>query len=151
VQFEGGITMKLTKIYELQELNYIEFFPGRLSKGYLNKESIYIDDDSYSFIVAAINRGFEEYKPFDFFEIGKNEWYMIINELGTLREIVIRKNNSTLKQYISKFYRDEDVCEWKLKEYININTLELISLIDELIEWVKLQLGINDYITLIGL
>jgi hypothetical protein len=151
VLFKGGITMKLTKIYELRELNYIELLPGRLSNGYLDKESIYIDDDSFSFIVAAIKRGFEKYKPFNYFEIEKKEWYKIINELANLKEIITIKDNSILKQYISIFFKDEDVCMWKLEEYGNINNSELISLIDELIKWVEFQLDNYDHITLIGL
>ncbi|WP_025678837.1 hypothetical protein [Paenibacillus massiliensis] len=143
--------MKLKKLQELEELNYIELFPGRLYKGYHNEESIYIDDDSYSFIVAAIKRGFEQYRSFDFFEIEKSQWKTIIQELLILKEIILTQNTQELAEYISIFFIDLSTCKWKLQEYMMINKLELISLIDELTKWIEGQLEVNEIITLIGI
>ncbi|ULO08542.1 hypothetical protein H1230_06975 [Paenibacillus sp. 19GGS1-52] len=143
--------MKLSKLHDLKRLNYIELFPGSLFKGYLNEESIYIDDDSFSFVVAAIKKSFEQYKPFECLEIEKGQWLSIIQELLNLREIIISKDWIKLEEYISLFYIEESVCKWKLAEYLKINILELEALINELIGWIEAQLIVNERITLIGL
>lgn len=143
--------MKLLRIKDLEELNYFELFPGRIYKGYLNEESIYINDDSFSFIVAAVKRGYEPYKAFNSLEIDKNDWKSVIRELINLKDIILSNNNERLEEYISIFFIEESIRKWKLEEYLQISKLELVSLINQLIEWIEAQLEINEVITLIGL
>ncbi|WP_017811957.1 hypothetical protein [Paenibacillus shenyangensis] len=139
------------RLHELKQRNYFELFPGVLFKGYGNEESIYIDDESFSFITPAIQKGFESYRVFERFEIGKSQWHSIIKELLNLRDIIDRKDRIRLKAYISTFFWQESVLEWKLEEYEKIDVLKLMRFIEDLIEWIESQLEDNDVITLIGL
>lgn len=143
--------MKLLKSNELKNLNYIELFPGVLSNGYLNEESVYIDDDSFAFLVPAISRGFESYTGFARFEIQKNHWYSIIKELINLREVIISRDKERLKAYISTFFWGKPLYEWMVENYKQVSIMKLPRLIDELIDWIEDQMKRNEVITLVGL
>lgn len=138
-------------MHELKQKNYIELFPGKLFKGYLNEESIYIDDDYFSLIAPAIRNGFKCYTGFERFEIEKTQWYSILNELSKLREIIGCKDRQRLKTYISTFFLQESICEWQLEQYKKICVLKLMRFIEELIDWIETELEENETITLIGL
>ncbi|WP_037287768.1 hypothetical protein [Saccharibacillus sacchari] len=143
--------MKLLKANELKNLNYIELFPGVLSKGYLNEESVYVDDDSFAFLVPAISRGFQPYTSFARFEIQKIHWDSIIKELVNLREIIVSRDKERLTGYISTFFWKKSLYEWMLENYKQANIVKLPKFIDELIDWIKDQSKRNEVITLIGL
>ncbi|MFC4777283.1 hypothetical protein ACFO9Q_10865 [Paenibacillus sp. GCM10023252] len=149
--FKRVFSMKLCKLNELVRLNYIELYPGRLKNGYLNEESIYITDNSFSLIVPAIKKGFEQYEPFNSFEIGKRQWELILREVKYLTEILYQSPASKqLDNYISIFYRDPNLRKSKVKETIE-NREDLVLFTEDLIEWINAQLETNECITLIGI
>ncbi len=144
--------MKLFKLHELETTkNYLELYPGRLRNGYMNEESVYVTDDDFSLIVAAVKRGFEWYAPFESFIIGKSMWKSILNELLKLTVILNEiPDNSKLDNYISIFYKDEKLRKSKIEEYLK-KRIALLSLIEDLSGWIDAKLVDEEYITLIGI
>lgn len=143
--------MKLNRLDELEMLNYIELYPGKLKKGYMNEESIYISDDNFSLIVSAVKRGFEQYEPFNSFEIAKSQWVSILNEIEKLCEMLNEfHDDSKLNNFISIFFKETNLKKTKIEEMLKKREM-LISLLEDLAEWINAQLELNDYITLIGI
>ncbi len=47
----------LVRLNQMKKKNYYELFPGVLTKGYRNAESVYIEDDIFVFLRPAIKMG----------------------------------------------------------------------------------------------
>ncbi|MFD7522028.1 hypothetical protein [Paenibacillus chitinolyticus] len=61
----------LLRLNQMKNKNYHELFPGILTKGYSNAESVYIEDDLFVFLRPAIKNGYEPFESFNRFEIPK--------------------------------------------------------------------------------
>ncbi|ANY67850.1 hypothetical protein BBD42_16245 [Paenibacillus sp. BIHB 4019] len=143
--------MKLFRLHELENLNYIELFPRRYTGGgYLKPESVYLTDDAFSFIVPAVKRGFEGYDPFNCFVLERSQWKIIMNEVEKQKEFLIKYQDEKLEEYISIFYKERTLRACKLEEFQMIRQ-EIISLLKDFLEWIESQLEINEFITLIGI
>lgn len=142
--------MKLYRKHELEAINYVELYPGRLRKGYMNQASIYITDNDFSLIVSAVKRGFEQYEPYNSFEIGKRQWELILYEVEKITKMINQfKDISELDEYISILYKEDNLRRAKIEETI-MNRESIVSFTEDLAKWINKQFETIEYITLIG-
>ncbi|MFE4570917.1 hypothetical protein [Paenibacillus chitinolyticus] len=138
----------LLRLNQMKNKNYYELFPGVLTKGYSNAESVYIEDDLFVFLRPAIKNGYEPFESFNRFEIPKENWVQIISGFVIIREYLYNHQTTELAEYIQPHFKTQT--ESFLKKYLK-NRILIDDIINDLITWIEEQLITNECITLIGL
>ncbi|MVO98141.1 hypothetical protein [Paenibacillus lutrae] len=138
----------LLRLNQMKNQNYHELFPGVLTKGYRNAESVYIEDDLFVFLKPAIKNGYEPFECFHRFEIPKENWFRIISGFVLIREYLYNHQTTELTEYIQPHF--QTLTESTLTKYLK-NRVQIDEMIHDLITWIEEQLITNKCITLIGI
>lgn len=90
-------------IYDISQLKgscYIEVLPGKYMGKCWNKESIFLTEEDFGFIMPIIKKCYSEFDYYSLNEIKREVWVKILSELEKLREYL---KDSPKKDSISKF------------------------------------------------
>jgi len=145
-----GDSMEIIK--DLKELNgtcYIEVLPGKYNGVCWNAESIFFDEESFSYLEKLIGQIYGEYDHYDFSVIYKDDWNKILDLLDEFMEFLKRSPKSEeMENYVDYFFVNS-------KENFNMNFNENVQVLKVFItdfqDWIRKQLNNHDYISILGI
>ncbi|GGI12963.1 SMI1/KNR4 family protein [Gottfriedia solisilvae] len=129
----------------------VEIKPGKNTGNHWNKESIYLSEETITYLSRAIEKEFKDYSPWGLWgvsEIDKNTWELIIEQLENMKLFLTDEPKEEEIQTMVGFLWEDT--ESKFKENINQNISDLIVLIDEFQSWIRTQCKNHEFITILG-
>ncbi|PEL09239.1 SMI1/KNR4 family protein [Bacillus sp. AFS017336] len=139
-------------IYDVETLKgtcYVEIKPGKDTGSHWNKDSIYLIDETFTYLSRAIEKEYKDYSPWGVSEIDKHTWNLILKQLENVKLFLkdIPKEEE-IKTMVGFLWEDT---ESKFKENINQNIIDLINLIAEFQSWICDQSKKHEFITILGI
>lgn len=139
-------------IYDLNVLEgscYIEILPDTYKGKCWNSSSIFFTEDSFSYILPAIEKCYKKFDYFAFNEIEIEIWGQINKELEKMKHVL--QSNPTpqsLKDTIGFLY---DYSEKEFRENYDINIKQLISMMTEFQMWIEQKSSTTKFISVLGI
>lgn len=139
-------------IYDPKELEgscYIEILPGKYNGVCWNSESIYFDEESFTFFEKTISMAQPNYDHFAFTEIDQKAWRRIVDQLDIIREFL--EENPKIDEIDNYF---DFIYEYIRQEFVDDfekNVTKLAALFKEFQSWIVRKLQSHDYISVLGI
>jgi hypothetical protein len=134
---------------KLEGTAYFEFFPGKYKNKCWNKESVFIDEESFGLIEPIFERCIEKYDHYAFVAVNRKKWERVIDELLSLQEKVRGlKGVDDLQEYIGLF---STATRERFAESFEKNREDLDKLIEDLVAWLRRTLKNYEGISILGL
>ncbi|MGD6816764.1 hypothetical protein [Metabacillus sp. 84] len=134
----------------LEGSSYVEIKPGRSAGRHWNKASIYLTDETFTFLAPAIVKHHKNYSLFGISRIDRETWKKILTELDKVKQALVDKPGAeNLKDLIGFLILEET--EKNFRKNPDQNCGDLIRLIAEFQTWVENKTKDHDYLTILGI
>lgn len=144
--------MKIKLIHKLVELDggqFLEVFPGPFKGRSWNEQSVYIEDEAFALIEPIVSKHAPEFDRCRNTAITKEGWSGIIADLKELRSILA--DAKSMQDLPSTMQFRDDGSRDDFGSDFSENSRKVITLVDELITWLSVQIESQPVITILGI
>lgn len=139
----------ITDQSELEGSCYIEILPGTYQGECWNNGSVFFTEETFAYLEASIEREVPAYDHYGFNVISKQEWARILKRLDVLAALLReRPSMEALKNHVNFFYGDG---EEEFRQSYDEHIPWLADLIHEFRTWLREQLEMHEYISVLGI
>lgn len=144
--------MKIQLIRQLSDLDggeFLEIFPGPYKGRSWNEQSVYVEDHAFSVLEGIVKRQAPNYDNRANTQIEKEAWQSIINDLNRLHATLLNAGSiSDLNESLT--FRDATI-SGEFGADFNANKAKLLTLIEELKNWLARELETQPIISILGI
>lgn len=134
---------------ELEGSAYFELLPGSFKGTHWNDGSVFLDEEVFCLIEKPFAECISGYDHYAFMEVDSGHWAGILQALRRLRDRVLHaKSIDDIQAYVCFSWRDTRV---RFAKNFNQNRQDLITLIDDLVQWVSGELKRESNIAVLGM
>lgn len=134
---------------ELEGTCYFEFLPGKYESSRIWSDvSVYLDEESMGLLEPSIEKIKKEYDHFSFIDICKSDWLKILDEFKKIEINIENGNPEYIRRNCAFIFKSTESDFFSQTE---LNSQKLKILIQDLSDWIKCTLKLDESIAILGI
>ncbi|QDV54004.1 hypothetical protein Enr17x_60870 [Gimesia fumaroli] len=139
----------ITDKSKLKGTCYFEILPGRFLGQFWNLQSVYFEEQHFSFIEFFLLRRCPKYDHYAFTDINQTLWEEILNDLQQLRKNIQQRSQGSISQDDFSLMISSGNIQFPKEKPESMTALS--NMLNDFIKWVQDTLKSHDSIAVLGL
>jgi hypothetical protein len=148
-EYPAAMSWMITDHRKLEGTCYMEVLPGKYKGECWNSQSVFFEEEHFSFIEPTIIRHCPKYDHYAFTDINKSIWENILADLERLHENIRDSSRlSDIRADVDLFFT---TTEQRFLESEAENMKHLRQMLNDFIRWARTTLESHDTIAVLGM